>query len=152
MPSLFLGYASKPELTRETLYHAGREIEGTAWVEVVAWEDLRIAGRIIVRQILDAIDGAAACGFDVSTSNQNVLFELGYAIACAKPIWLLLDQSDTEAKAIGAPNRCRSSATGFGAEAVTLSDTLELPIDSAVDTTRSASRSGARSRGRRDPR
>jgi hypothetical protein len=29
---------------------------------------------------------------------------------------------------------------GFGAAAVTLSDTLELPIDSAVDTTRSASR------------
>lgn len=29
---------------------------------------------------------------------------------------------------------------GFGAAAVTLSDTLELPIDSAVDTTRTASR------------
>jgi hypothetical protein len=29
---------------------------------------------------------------------------------------------------------------GFGAAAVTLTDTLELPIDSAVDTTRSASR------------
>ncbi len=34
------------------------------------------------------------CAFDVSTLNENVLFELGYAIARAKPIWLLLDKTD----------------------------------------------------------
>jgi hypothetical protein len=97
--TLFLGYASKPPLIRDTLYEAGREIASTGVVKVLSWEDLKIGGRVIIRQIFDAIDTAAACAFDVSTLNQNVLFELGYAIARAKPIWLLLDETDTTARA-----------------------------------------------------
>jgi hypothetical protein len=95
---LFLGYASKPELSRETLYQGGCEIASTGEVEVQSWEDLRIAGRVIVRQILAAIDEAAVSAFDVSTLNENVLFELGYAVARGKRIWLLLDKTDADAR------------------------------------------------------
>jgi hypothetical protein len=98
--SLFFGYASKPELNRETLRTAGREIAAANVIDVVSWEDLRVSGRLIIKRILAAIDQAAVCAFDVTTLNENVLFELGYAVARAKPIWILLDQTDSNAKAM----------------------------------------------------
>jgi nucleoside 2-deoxyribosyltransferase len=61
----------------------------------------RAQGRraVLVTRILEAIDTSDACAFDVSTFNENVLFELGYAIARAKSLLLLLDKTDDEAKA-----------------------------------------------------
>src|SRR5262249_18887031 len=97
MTMIFLGYATEPEVNRETLYFAGREIASTGAVEVKSWEDLKIGGRVIIQAILEAIDAAATCIFDVSMLNSNVLFELGYAIARNKRIWVLLDRTDAEA-------------------------------------------------------
>ena len=97
MNSMFLGYASTPEISREALYGGGREITSTGEIAVRTWEDLRVGGRLIISQVLGAIDDAALCGFDVSSLNENVLFELGYAIAREKRIWLLLEKTDVEA-------------------------------------------------------
>jgi hypothetical protein len=97
MSHLFVGYASAPEVSREALYTASREIRATGAIEVIAWEDLNTSGRIVLGKITRAIDSSVACAFDISTNNENVLFELGFAIARAKPILLLLDQTDQDA-------------------------------------------------------
>lgn len=97
-PHLFLAYDSRPEISRETLYEAGKLIHSTDLVSVTSWEDLRIGGRVIVRQVLEAIDQSKICACDISTMNENVLFELGFAIARRKNVWLLLDKTDTAAR------------------------------------------------------
>jgi len=96
-PRIFFGYASRPELARETLSAASAAITKTGLVESQSWEELSTAGRVIIDQVFEAIDASELAAFDVSTLNENVLFELGYAIARAKRIWLLIDKSDREA-------------------------------------------------------
>ncbi|TDD64504.1 hypothetical protein E1262_28065 [Jiangella aurantiaca] len=98
MPTVFFGYASKPELARETLHNASRLITATGVVTATTWEDLNVGGRIIIDRILEQIDQADVAAFDVSMANQNVLFELGYAITRGKHIWLLLEEIDREAR------------------------------------------------------
>lgn len=97
-PQLFLGYSSKPEVTRDTLQTAAREIGIEGNHNVISWEDLAVSGRLIIGRILETITDSSACIFDVSNLNQNVLFELGFAIGKAKPVMVLLDKTDSEAK------------------------------------------------------
>lgn len=94
----FLGYSSRPELAREALHRASQLLT-QAGVNARSWEDLTIGGQLIISSVLSAIDDADVSIFDVSTLSPNVLYELGYAIGRAKRIWLLIDQSDSEAAA-----------------------------------------------------
>jgi hypothetical protein len=94
----FLGYASKPELARETLHRSSTLISELG-IKTRSWEDLATGGQLIISAVLAAIDESDVSIFDVSTLNPNVLYELGYAIGRADRIWLLLDKSDDEAKA-----------------------------------------------------
>lgn len=98
MDTVFFGYASKPELSRETLLSAADAIAATGIVKCQAWESLRIGGRLVIKQILDAVDECELAIFDVTTLNENVLFEAGYAIGRGKKLWLLLDASDRRAQ------------------------------------------------------
>lgn len=93
----FFGYPSKPELTREVMHTAVLRLS-EASIETLSWEDLRVGGRLVITQVLDAIRDSHVAVFEVSTLNQNVLFEMGYAVALGKRIWLLLDRTDAEAK------------------------------------------------------
>jgi len=96
--TIFFGYASKPEVNRDALSRATGLISKSGEVEAISWEALKVDGKVIVTEILSTIDQASACLFDVSSLNQNVLFEVGFAIARQKPVMLLLDSSDIEAK------------------------------------------------------
>lgn len=62
------------------------------------WQDLEVAGSVVIQRVLDAIDAADFSVFDVTYPNENVLFEAGYAIARGKPIWLTLDSTISQAK------------------------------------------------------
>jgi hypothetical protein len=66
-------------------------------VQVTDWQDLMVAGRLVLSQITEAIDQSALPIFDVTTLNPNVLFELGYAIGSRRRVWILLDTSDDAA-------------------------------------------------------
>lgn len=92
----FLGYSSRPELARGTLYRASSLISEIG-IEAKSWEDLAIGGQIIISSVLSSIDGSDVSIFDISTLSPNVLYELGYAIGRAKRIWLLIDKTDAEA-------------------------------------------------------
>lgn len=95
---LFFGYSSKPELTCETMRHAANLINGTGLADATTWEGLRISGSVIINRIFEAIDESDLSVFDVSTLNENVLFELGYAIGRGKRVWPLLETTDREAR------------------------------------------------------
>jgi len=66
-------------------------------VESLVWEDLPIQGRLMIQQVLDAIDSSTTLLAEVSALNFNVLFELGFGIARDKHAWAILDESDTQA-------------------------------------------------------
>jgi len=51
--------------------------------------DRDLGATILIDQIEEGIRTAQACVADISTNNQNVWFELGYAIASGKPVVLL---------------------------------------------------------------
>src|SRR5665213_1502394 len=95
---VFFAYSSEPELSREAIHNAVLELQTVEGLEAWSWEDLFIDGRVIIDSITEQIDASRCCAFEVSTLNSNVLFELGYAIARKKQIWLLLEQGDTGAK------------------------------------------------------
>lgn len=96
-PRVFFGYANTPELVRETISAAAASITKTDLVESRSWEQLSVVGRLVVDQVFEAIDESALAAFDISTLSENVLFELGYAIARGKRVWLLIDKTDREA-------------------------------------------------------
>lgn len=55
-------------------------------------------GRFIISEICDAIDQSDFFCADVTGLNPNVMFELGYAIAANRRIWLIRDDSYSDAK------------------------------------------------------
>lgn len=57
-----------------------------------------MSGQLIIRKVCEAIDAAQVILCDLTTMNPNVLFELGYAIAKNKRIWILLDPTLGRAK------------------------------------------------------
>jgi hypothetical protein len=66
-------------------------------IEARSWEDLRVAGRVIIDPILAAIDASDSCVAEISSNNPNVLFEAGYALARGKDLFLAIDETDHEA-------------------------------------------------------
>lgn len=63
-------------------------------VEGRPWEQLQVGGRVMIREIERAIDASEVVAAEVGSLNQNVLYEVGYAIAKRKRIWLLVDGTD----------------------------------------------------------
>ena len=74
------------------------EIQGGGVVEIVGWKTISAGGRIIISAICDQIRRSQLFIADVTGLNPNVLFELGYAIALNKRIWLLFDTNIDGAK------------------------------------------------------
>lgn len=97
MKQLFFGYPSRPPAVREANERAARTILDSGLVEGRTWESLKIAGRFVIDEVVDAIRSADLCVFDVTQPNQNVMFELGFAIGADKPVWLVRDPSWEEA-------------------------------------------------------
>lgn len=55
------------------------------------WQDLQINGRVLINTIFEAIDNCDVFACDLTYLNHNVLFELGYAIAKNKTLFILLN-------------------------------------------------------------
>jgi hypothetical protein len=94
-PQAFFGYASRPPLRRTTIKEAASALTATGEVSSMTWEQLSTSGRLIITEIMSAIDASVLSVFEVTDPNENVLFEVGYAIGRNRPIWLLRDASYT---------------------------------------------------------
>lgn len=96
--SVFLGYPAAPPMLGETMRNSATAI--ARLTEVKTWEDLRIGGKPIIDEIFEAIDRSRVGVFEVTSLNENVLFELGYAVARSKVIWPLRDETVADAQGL----------------------------------------------------
>ena len=94
-PTLFFGYPSMPPLISETINAAAQEITQSGIALAKTWQDMQVAGRVVIDEICREIDKCSLFSADLTGLNQNVLFELGYAIGKDKQIWPIIDLSVT---------------------------------------------------------
>jgi hypothetical protein len=98
LPLGFFAYPSAPPGIPPTISAAIAAINSTQNAEIKSWEELRIGGKYLIGEICTAIDEADFLCADITGINPNVMFEIGYAIATDKRIWLIRDESYTDAK------------------------------------------------------
>lgn len=96
-PTGFFAYPSTPKTISETIRTAVSNLNKSDLVHIKVWEDCRVGGKVIVDEICREIVQADLFCADLTHLNANVMFELGYAIAKNKRVWLLLDTSIVEA-------------------------------------------------------
>lgn len=93
----FFAYGSQIPSSGESIEEAIRIInKSDIEVSISSWTSLRNSGTLIISQVLTAIDEADFFCADLTGVNDNVLFELGYALSLKKPIFLINDESHLE--------------------------------------------------------
>lgn len=97
--SCFVAYPSNPPSLAEIIEKAIKEIEKGHVVAINGWKSTSVTGKFIMMAICEAIEQRDIFICDLTNLNHNVLFELGYAIAKQKRIWILLDPSIEKSQA-----------------------------------------------------
>ena len=77
---------------------AVQELNAGKQINIKTWEKCSIGGKFVIDTICTAINEASLFFADLTGLNANVMFELGYAIARDKRIWLIFDETYTEWK------------------------------------------------------
>lgn len=98
VPTCFVAYPAYTPSLSETIENAIEQINTTRVVNAKSWTKFNVIGKFIIDQVCDAIDSSDIFMCDLTYISDNVLFELGYAIAKNKKIWISLDKSFAEAK------------------------------------------------------
>ncbi len=98
IPKAFFAYPSSTPTLREPIQDAVRELNARKQIDIKTWEKCGTSGNFVIKDICDAIDEADLFFADLTGLNANVMFELGYAIACDKRVWLILDETYSEEK------------------------------------------------------
>lgn len=87
----FFVFPSEPKPISDALLSASRNAPGESrWK---SWKDLDIGGRLVFCTICKAIRHTSCLVADVTTLNQNVLFEIGYAMGLGMPVIPVRDSS-----------------------------------------------------------
>lgn len=94
----FYAYPADPPSLAETVESAIDRINATGLVKVRGWKTLATAGRIIIHEVCAVINDCDLFICDLTYPRMNILFELGYAVAKRKPIWITLDASFEQAR------------------------------------------------------
>ncbi len=95
----FVAYASAIPGAGDSIEEAIYQLQGGGIVSIRSWRNLPIAGSLVVEVICEEIRNCDLFIADVTLLNPNVLFELGYAIAQGKLIYILYDPSLSKASA-----------------------------------------------------
>ena len=137
-PVGFFAYPSTPPSIGETITAAIGRINSGHAVKLKPWADCKIGGKIIIQEICREIDNCDLFCADLTGLNPNVMFELGYAIAKNKRIWLIFDTTFSESKTkfdqlrilttVGYRNYCTSEDI----EAAFYSDQPFLDLDRTI--------------------
>lgn len=96
--ALYIYSATPPALSETIELAIGLINRASVGVILEGWKEVSVTGKPIVDEILKRIDSADMIVCDLTTMSMNVLFELGYAIAQEKRVWLTLDSSVPRAK------------------------------------------------------
>ncbi|ALM48946.1 hypothetical protein AMR72_08625 [Flavobacterium psychrophilum] len=92
----FFAYGSEYHSSGECIEEAILQINEGGEVHISSWKELQVSGKFIISEVLKAIDKAYFFCCDLTGMNDNVLFELGYALAKKKPIFIINDVSHEE--------------------------------------------------------
>lgn len=86
MKTGFFAYSSEPKYCGEAIEDAIHKINDSfkGITQLQSWTTLQISGKLIISEILKEIDSCDYFCADLTGLNNNVLFELGYAIAQKK--------------------------------------------------------------------
>lgn len=98
IPKAFFAYPSSHPTLREPIQDAVQELNAGKRINIKTWEKCSIGGKFVIDTICTAINEATLFFADLTGLNTNVMFELGYAIARDKRIWLILDETYTDSK------------------------------------------------------
>ena len=98
IPKAFFAYPSSRPTLGESIRKAVRELNAGGEVKIQTWEECKTGGKFIIDIICNTIDEAELFFADLTGFNANVMFELGYAIARDKRIWLIIDMSYPKVK------------------------------------------------------
>ena len=98
IPKAFFAYPSGGDTLKEAIRDAVPILNKSRLVNIKRWEECSIGGNFIINTICAAIDEAELFFADLTGLNPNVMFELGYAIAHDKRIWLIFDDTHKDAK------------------------------------------------------
>lgn len=93
----FLAFGSERSDLAETLARAAHRISEGSEIDILSWKSLPIGGTVVINRICGEIAQRDLFICDLTTLNQNVLFELGFAIAQRKRTWVLLNDSIKDA-------------------------------------------------------
>ena len=93
IPRAFFAYPLSRPLLSESIREAVRKINAGGQINIQTWEEYGDAGNLITNTICNAINEADLFFADVTGLNANVMFELGYAIARDKRIWLVFNKT-----------------------------------------------------------
>lgn len=96
LPTCFFAYPSQPPLLAETIENGIKQINEGNVVVLESWKSASVSGKFVIQEICKRIDGHDFFACDITCLNPNVLFELGYAIARDKRIWITRDTSVDE--------------------------------------------------------
>lgn len=97
----FFAYQSSPDSApdhEETIQNSIKLINRANIVNIRGWRDHNVTGRVVIEEVCGAIDNSQLFMCDITYLSPNVLFELGYAIAKNKKIWICLNGSYDFAK------------------------------------------------------
>jgi hypothetical protein len=89
----FFAYPSRPEHISSQIGEAVSQIHDQNVCSVQDWRELAIGGRIIFCEICKSIRRTGVLVADLTTLNDNVLFEVGFAIGLGKRLWPIRDVS-----------------------------------------------------------
>jgi hypothetical protein len=93
----FFAYGSENRTCGEFIESAIKEINNSGHqVNVKSWKALSVGGSFIISTILREIENSDLFCCDITNLNENVLFELGFAIAKNKPVWIIQDVTIVE--------------------------------------------------------
>lgn len=89
----FWAYSNHPNRVKEDIEDAVKQINENDVISIRTWEMMSIQGNFIIDEILKEIDSCDVFLCELSNLNNNVLFELGYAIAHKKKMRIFINQS-----------------------------------------------------------
>ncbi|MEM7551892.1 MAG: hypothetical protein AAF363_19580 [Bacteroidota bacterium] len=89
----FFAYGSDPNSSGESVQSVITEINKSGEFIIKPWSKMNVHGKVIINEIFKEIDSSDFLCADLTGMNQNVLFEIGYALAKNKPIFLVFDIS-----------------------------------------------------------
>lgn len=94
---IFVAYPGGNPLRAEAMREGAHQIAKRTGLAVETWEDMEVTGGFMIGAIQGRIRECTTVIAEVSDLNWNVLFEVGYAIAQNKRVWLLVDTTDQDA-------------------------------------------------------